>query len=408
MEDYERFVDRLDPPPTTRQLVANARALVPALRERAAEAEQARMVPAQTIEDMREAGLFRLMQPTRWGGFGREFADYILVAEELGAGCPSSAWIYANVILKSWMVPMFPGAAQEEVWGSDQDTIVSSILRPTGRSLPVEGGYRLSGTWSYVSGVDHTQWTIIGSIRQPREPDGRPEPVVHLVPRADYRLDDTWHVIGLAATGSKDIVIEDAFVPEHHTISIAQAQSGDPPGAALHGGHPVYRVPLMSAFGFYICAPIMGMARGALDLFLERAAERATIGGASGGGATLVDLPTIQLRVVEAQMRLDAARAVMLDAAMATIAEACRTGAVSMDRRIANRRAQSYSSRISIEAIDGIFECLGAGGLFLSQDLQRYWRDAHAGVAHFGVNWDAIRVMCGQYAVGREPELKYF
>jgi alkylation response protein AidB-like acyl-CoA dehydrogenase len=406
---YERFLDRLNPPADTAALIEKARALAPRLRSRAAEAERVRMVSAATIADIRDAGLFRLLQPNLYGGFGREFADYILVAEELGAGCPSSSWILANVVLKSWMVPMFPAAAQNDVWGDDRNTLVSSILRPTGRSVPVEGGDRLTGSWAYVSGVDHTQWTIIGSIRQPGVKGGPPQPVVHLVPADDYELEDDWHVVGLAATGSKSIRIEDAFVPEHRTITIAQAQSGDPPGAAAHSGHPIYRVPLMSAFGFFVCAPVMGMARGVVELFLERARSRATLGAAAGGGgATLVDLPTIQLRVAEAEMRVEAARAVTLDAAMATIAEACSEGGVSTDRRIANRRAQAYSARISVEAIDGLFEALGAGGLFQSEEIQRYWRDAHAAAAHFGQNWDAIRVMCGQYAVGLEPELKYY
>jgi alkylation response protein AidB-like acyl-CoA dehydrogenase len=119
-------------------------------------------------------------------------------------------------------------------------------------------------------------------------------------------------------------------------------------------------------------------------------------------------LPTIQLRLAEAQMRLEASRATMLDAAVATIHEAAGTGAVSDDQRIANRRAQSYSARIAVEAVDFLFEAMGAGGLFLAQDIQRFWRDAHAGAAHFGVNWDAIRIMCGQHAAGLEPALKYY
>ncbi|HEX7007419.1 MAG TPA: acyl-CoA dehydrogenase family protein [Alphaproteobacteria bacterium] len=129
---------------------------------------------------------------------------------------------------------------------------------------------------------------------------------------------------------------------------------------------------------------------------------------AGGGGVGLSSLPTIQLRVAEAQMRFEASRATMLDAAVATIQEAARGGSVSEAQRIANRRAQSYSSRIAVEAVDLLFEAMGAGGLFLSQDIQRYWRDAHAGAAHFGVNWDAIRIMCGQHAVGQDPALKYY
>ena len=364
------------------------------------------MVHAETIAEMRDAGLFRLMQPLAYNGAGRAFADYVMVAEELGAGCPSSAWIYANVVLKSWMIGMFPKAAQDDVWRDDRDAIASSILRPVGRSKPVDGGYKLSGKWSYVSGVDHTQWTIIGSLRE--NANGSLEPVVHLVPRSDYTIVDNWHVVGLVASGSKDIVLEGAFVPEHRTLSIAQVQSGNPPGAELHSDNPIYRVPLMSSFGIYICAPVMGIARGAMDCFLETVSSRSTMGGAAGGGAGMGSLPTIQLRLAEAQMRIEAARATMIDSAVATMHEAVVKRHVSETQRIANRRAQSYSARISVEAVDIMFEAAGAAGLFLSQDLQRYWRDAHAGAAHFGINWDAIRVMCGQYAAGETPTLKYY
>lgn len=401
------FQNRFTLSHSTRSLVEAASALAPRLRQRAPDAERQRMVPAETIAEMRAAGLFRVMQPAAYRGHGGEFADYIVIAEELGAGCPSTAWIYANVVLKSWMVGMYPREAQDDIWARDPDTIVSSILRPTGRSKPVPGGDRLSGKWSYVSGVDHTQWTIIGSMRELG--GGAVEPVVHLVPRADYRIEDNWHVAGLAATGSKDIVLHDVLVPAHRTITMKQAQSGAAPGAAIHPDNPVFRVPLMSSFGFFICAPIVGIAKGAIECFTETIGSRSTMGAAAGGGGVgLSSLPTIQLRIAEAQMRFEASRATMLDAAVATMHESGRTGSVSEAQRIANRRAQSYSSRIAVEAVDLLFEAMGAGGLFLSQDIQRYWRDAHAGAAHFGVNWDAIRIMCGQHAVGQEPALKYY
>ena len=231
---------------------------------------------------------------------------------------------------------------------------------------------------------------------------------MHLVPRADYEIVDNWHVAGLVASGSKDIVLESVFVPEHRTLSIAQVQSGKSPGAQLHPDNPVYRVPLMSSFGIYISAPVMGIARGAMDCFVETIGSRSTLGGAAGGGAGMSSLPTIQIRLAEAQMRIEAARATMLDSAVATMREAVVDGHVSEAQRIANRRAQSYSARIAVEAVDIMFEAVGAAGLFLSHDLQRYWRDAHAGAAHFGINWDAIRVMCGQYQAGETPTLKYY
>jgi alkylation response protein AidB-like acyl-CoA dehydrogenase len=385
-------------------LPERARELIPTLRKREIEAEAARVLQAETISAIRDAGLYKVLQPTRYGGFGGALPDMIDIAYEIGRGSSAAAWIFGNVSLHSWIIGMFEKEAQDEVW-SDPDTITSSCLRPVCVAKPAPGGFTIGGRWPYVSGADHTQWTVLG-ILLPGEGSAK-QPAYALVPREDYRIHDDWHVSGLAATGSRDLVIEEAFVPNHRLMTAAQANSGAPPGGALHGG-PLYRVPLFSSFSFFIAGPITGMGRGAIDQYIETVRGRKTAGGAAGGGDVMANLPTVQLRVGEAEMRVDAARALLRGAATDTMAAAASVAGVSIDQRIRNRRAQTFATRLVAEAIDEIYEASGATGIFMNDPTQRSWRDIHAGSKHFSLNWDAMRIMCGQYSLGIEPTVRMF
>jgi alkylation response protein AidB-like acyl-CoA dehydrogenase len=385
-------------------LVDRARALIPSLRELEPEAERQRTVHAETIDQLRRNRLFRVLQPVRYGGMGASLPDFVAVGHEIARGSGSAGWIFGNVALHSWIIGMFPRKGQDEFW-SNHDAIASSCLRPTGIAERVSRGFKIKGRWPYVSGCDHTDWTLLGAMI-PGE-DGSKQPGYLLAPRGDYRIVDEWHVSGLAGTGSKDLVIEEGFVPEHRMLTSAQANSKAPPGTAVHD-HPIYRIPLFSSFAFFIATPVVGMARGAVDQYIEYVKARNTLGGATGGGEVMAGLPTIQLRVGEAEMRLDAAYAFLVQATSETVAQAKTAGGVAIEQRIRNRRAQSFAARLSIEAIDELNEATGATGIFLTDTTQRIWRDVHAGTKHFSLNWDAVRVMCGQFSLGIDPKLRMF
>jgi alkylation response protein AidB-like acyl-CoA dehydrogenase len=384
-----------------RTLIERAHAMIPILREREPAAERTRCLAPETIAGLKRAGMFRVLQPTRYGGMGGNIADFIAVAHEVARGSGCAAWIYGNVALHSWIIGMFPKEAQDDIW-ADEDTITSSCLRPTGVTATVSGGYRIKGRWPYVSGCDHTDWTVLGLLLQGS--DGKKQPAYALVPRRDYSIVDEWQVSGLAGTGSKDLVIEDAFVPEHRVLTMAQVNSKSPPGLALHD-HPIYRIPLFSSFSFFIATPVVGMARGAVDQYIEYVKTRQTAGGAAGGGEVMAGLAAVQMRVGEAEMRLDAALAMLLQAANETAAAATSDAGVELPQRIRNRRAQSFAARLASEAIDELYDATGATGIFLHDPVQRIWRDVHAGTKHFSLNWDAMRTMCGQFSLGLQPSL---
>jgi 3-hydroxy-9,10-secoandrosta-1,3,5(10)-triene-9,17-dione monooxygenase len=199
------------------------RALLPVLRERAADAEKLRRLPDETFADFQQAGLFRALQPRRYGGYELDPAPFYQAVMEVGAVCGSSAWILGVIGVHNWHIAIFPPQAQEDVWGKDTGIQLSTSLAPTGTVQRVDGGFRLSGRWSFSSGCDFCQWAVLGGLAPSAELGQLPDARVFLVPRIDYAIDDNWRVMGLCATGSKDIVVDDAFVPEYRTHSYQDA-----------------------------------------------------------------------------------------------------------------------------------------------------------------------------------------
>ena len=208
---------------TPEAYLERVRALLPDLRERTARAEQLRRLPDETFADFQEAGLFRALQPRRYGGYELDPGTFYQAVMEVGAVCGSSAWILGVIGVHNWHLAIFPPQAQEDVWGEDTSVQLSTSLAPTGTVERVEGGYRLQGRWSFSSGCDFCQWAVLGGIAPPAEDGQPPDARVFLVPRSDYAIDDNWHVMGLCATGSKDLVVDDAFVPEYRTHSYQDA-----------------------------------------------------------------------------------------------------------------------------------------------------------------------------------------
>ena len=203
-------------------LLDRARSLAPGIRDRAFAAEQARRVPEETIEELKAAGLFRALQPARYGGHEVDPQVFMEAAMIIGAACGSTGWVYSVVGVHNWQLGLMPKQAQDDVWGEDPDVLISSSYTPRGKVDIVDGGYRLSGRWSFSSGSDHCQWAILGGVAT--EEDGTVRRLCFLLPRTDYTIDDVWNVVGLRGSGSNDVVVEDAFVPElpHAPVHLGQ------------------------------------------------------------------------------------------------------------------------------------------------------------------------------------------
>jgi len=385
-------------------LLERAAALAPRFRERAEETERQRQVPRQSIAELTEAGLFRIVKPKRFGGYEYDFNLLIRVIAEVARGCASTGWVYGLAATSGWILATFPPAAQEEVWSDQPDAHIEGAVAPSAFATPVAGGYRLSGTWNFTSGCDHADWLFVGALFPGDGP--RPVPGFLLLPRADFRIDDNWHTVGLCGTGSKNVIIEDAFVPAHRMVSFAALSSGTPPGAALHA-NPLYRIPFMAVIPFSLVAPACGVAQGALDDFLEMARGRTTKGAIAGAGSKMAEFAHLQSRVAEAEGLIDAARLLLLRDADEVSALATSGAGVDVARRIRNRRDHALAVKFAVEAVNLLYASTGAGGLFLGNHLQRAWRDANAIAKHISVNWDAVSTMVGQHAFGLEPKGQY-
>lgn len=219
-----------------------ANALIPVLRERALQTNRMRQIPGETIEDYWQAGLFGVLKPKRYGGQEARYDDFLDIATELGRGDGSAAWIYAVLGVHELMVALYPKEVQDEIW-ADPRALVSSSFAPGGQPAKEKGGYRVSGRWQFCSGVDSSQWIILGGMFGMVGDPPRPDIRFMVLPISDCKIIDDWHVTGLKGTGSKSVAVESAFVPEYRIVSAEDLVAGRAPGGKVHGGN-IYRAPL--------------------------------------------------------------------------------------------------------------------------------------------------------------------
>jgi 3-hydroxy-9,10-secoandrosta-1,3,5(10)-triene-9,17-dione monooxygenase len=245
------------------ELVQRAAELVTMLRERALETEQLRHFPQETINALHAAELLRAAQPARCGGLELDSDIVFDVAAELGCGCGSAAWYYSIWASHNWLVGMFPEEAQEEYWGESPDVLSSTSFNPSRSKVSAApGGYQVSGQWDFSSGCDAATWVLLIG-------NGPTGPLMLMLPRSDYEIEDTWFVSGLRGTGSKDIMVDNVFVPEYRTVPMQDMWEGRSPGRKIHST-PNYRIPLQSILPFALASPILGMAQGAINDFEDR------------------------------------------------------------------------------------------------------------------------------------------
>src|SRR6516164_17972 len=303
----EAKTDRRASPPRFEELLARAEALVPVLRERAPRAEQMRRLPDETIADLHASGLFRMLQPARVGGSELPYRALFELTAVIGQGCGSTAWVLGNLAAHHWLLGMWHPQGQDEIWDESPDSLISSALAfARGRAQRVEGGYRLTGRWPFSSGIDPSTWNIFGAIVTDEE-TGQSEPRMFLVPASDYTIIDTWQVIGLAGTGSNDVEVADIFVPAYRTLSTERIRGGPNRGSELNPG-TLYKLPAVSLFAFAVAGVLLGIARGAIQSFVETTRVRR----GAYTGRNIADFTNIQVDLSEAAALADAADAIVL------------------------------------------------------------------------------------------------
>src|SRR3954451_5190256 len=370
------------------------RDLLPALRDRAQETEDLRRIPDENIKGLQDTGFFRLLQPRRYEGLEASPVDFYRGVRLVSSACGSTGWVSSVLGVHPWQLAIYDDRAQQEVWGEDPSTLVSSSYAPMGRATPVDGGFTFSGRWSFSSGCDHAQWVFLGGLVLGE--DGTPVDFrTFLLPRADYEIVDVWDTIGLRGTGSNDIVVKDVFVPEYRTLSFMDTGRCFGPGQALNDA-ALYKLPFASVFSNSIAVPILGMAQGAYDSYLEWTRERVR----ASTGNKAADDSFNQLRIAESAAQLDGAVLQIERNVAELLAFAERGEMIPTSLRVRVRRDQVNATTAGIAAVDPLFESAGGRALRAGTPIQRFWRDAHAGRVHAINDPEKVRVMYGQFELG--------
>lgn len=393
-------------PPTREELLSRVRAITPKIAETAMQRETLRAVEPETIEMIAETGVFRAMQPAHFGGSEEDFTFMIDLAREIGRACGSTAWVSNLYVVHQWLASTFPLEAQEELYDADLNVAVCGSYAPAGKTEHVDGGYKVSGSFQFASGCDNAKWAVLGIMIPPKTEGDKPNPGFALVPASDYAIDDNWYTAGLAATGSKNIIMEDVFVPAHRFVSFGDLMAGKTPGTEVHD-NPLYRISFLGALPVCIASPAFGIVRGAYDDFVSQTKVRETRGAVKGGGFRVADFEMIQGRIAEAAACVDAGELLLYRDCNEAMASARAGEQLDVATRIRNRRDQSFAVKLCVQAVDALQACTGGKGLFLENSVQRAWRDVHAISHHISLNWDAVSTMYGQHELGLEPRGQY-
>ena len=390
---------------TPAALVERARALVPALRERAQRTEQARQLLPETLADFVRAGFFRICQPRRFGGFemGLDVLQEVIV--EIGRGCGSSAWTLGILTGHAWWAAQFPEEGQVEIFGEDGHALLpTGIFGRGGHARRVEGGYDLSGRWPYQSGCDVANWFGCGGIVE--EAEGTPPtPTTFIVRAADGRIEDDWFVLGMRGTGSKTVVVEKAFVPERRAITLRSVDDQETPGSKVHA-NPFYSTPLMAFISIEVTGTAVGVALQSVDV-LDEICRTKPVRSRDGVGppAYQMDVPAMRRRLAGAKTYAESAKALLLSEArrLTTMMQEYAPRGRKMSREeiaeVTLRQARVID--LSLRAVDEAFAAAGTSATFDGHPLERCLRDAHMisthtvyrldnaaeswGLAHFGL-----------------------
>ena len=377
------------------EAMRRARDIVPVLRERAQASEDARVLTRENEQLLHEAGLFRFHQPKAFGGMELPFVAVIDIVAEIARGCPSTAWNVGNLGCHHWILGYYDPQTQHDVWDANPDTLIaSSIALAAGRARKVEGGFIVSGRWPFSSGVDNSDWNMLAAtvFDGDKPVDSR----LCIVPKSDYQIIDTWDAMGMGATGSKDVAATDVFVPDRRALALRDCRGGfgHPGGATSKGA--LYGIPIVAASSHPLAPAALGAAEGAYEIFLDSMAKRA----GTYTGAKVADFQAVQIKVARARSLIDSARYLLRQSAIAFDATAARGEAPDLETKLRFRAHSAFAVNQAREAVETLWSCYGAQGLYRRDPLQRHLRDAIAISQHFSFNFDIAGAAYGTHALG--------
>ena len=376
---------------TPEDLLDRARALIPVLKERSERADELRRIPPETVEDFHEAGFFKAVQPKRYGGYELDPSILFELQLVLGQGCASSAWCLGVIGVHTWQLSLFPKAAQDEVWGEDPRTLISSSYMPVGKAKWVDGGVELSGHWSFSS-----EWVFLGGF-VPVE-DGRPPDMrTFLLPRADYEIIDNWYVSGLKASGSKDVKVSGAFVPDHRMHKFSDGFKQNSPGNEVNPS-PVYRYPFGQIHVRSVSTPAVGAALGAIEEYREYMSGK--VSQATGGKVT--DSPANNIAIADAIALIDR-EVLTLRRNFQEMRERIDAGeSIEVPRRAQFRSDSARAVEVAHQVVDRLFLAGGSRVLFKGNRINRHFQDIQAIRQHHANGTEKPAVNFGGLQFGKK------
>ena len=364
------------------------RSILPRLAATTHESEKLRRLSDDAANALRESGLARMITPRQFGGYELSPSALIWACAEIANVCSSASWVLMVCVAHDYIIGRFPEECQREVYEGDADNLIAGSLAPQGVIDRVEGGWRLKGRWQFGSGCDHSPWFILGTKAADPGPD---DYIIHhvVVPRADVVLDDTWYTLGMRGTGSKDLVVTDAFIPGHRVMPTTPTFLGLSP----HAKAPTYRLSVYSGLPAMLSGSVLGMAEAGLKAFVEATSTRTTAYGVAKGKN-----PIMQKRVAESTAEIAAARRLLEDMcgrfdALMTIDQA----PMSAQDRIQMRWDAAYVVELSRRAIERLFAAAGAHGLYEGNAVYRAFRDINTACHHAVIDFDTVSNLMGQF-----------
>jgi 3-hydroxy-9,10-secoandrosta-1,3,5(10)-triene-9,17-dione monooxygenase len=378
------------------EIMRRVEAIAPRLAENSRRCDEMRQVVPESVALMVEAGLFRILQPSRVHGYELDFRTLADAATRVSEACPSSGWVLTVISTHHWCIGAFPEAAQDEILGEGQDNLIAGTLSWQGVAIPVDGGYRVEGRWQFGSGVDNAQWVMLGCA----DPATR-GPGVHVVmPRSDIQIDDTWQVLGMRGTGSKDLVANGIFVPAHRTIDTRKFFLGRSPYIKNHPTN-LYYLPAEAILGVLAPTALLGSARSAMRKFIEHTQNRRVI----ITGARKAEYAPTQLRLAEAAAEIKAADLLMHDG-LRECGELLVNATSTAEQRARLKWQGAYASELCRRAIGRLFAGSGAHAVYEGHPLQIAFRNINVGAQHASFDFDSSAEQYGRIllaAVSKTP-----
>jgi alkylation response protein AidB-like acyl-CoA dehydrogenase len=361
--------------PSSDDLIIRAKSSIPFLRKRASDADRTGEFSPEAIHQLRDAGFFRILQPTRFGGYGLDPSTLWSVTRQLGRGCGSTAFIISLLAVHCWIVGMFEASAQREVFKDDGDAIVSNLsvgVRRQMKGTMTGGGYVVSGVWDFASGIDFADWVIV-AVSVPNA-DGNLEERIALVPQQEFAVEqDSWTMVGARATGSKRVALTDNFIPLYRTVAWADVESGTYPGLEVNDGPLYQRTCGGSLLVLSSAAPVVAVASAMIDHFIEEVTRRKS------------SQQWLAIELGRRASQIHMAHALLLHDADEVYEAGINKRDLSLETQARHRADAAIIARTALAAADSLVRALGGSVFRAGHPIERLFRDIHVVATHFRV-----------------------